>query len=305
MQRIDRDALWDMQVFAAVVDGGSIAAGARAVGATPSAISKRLAALERRLGTRLLHRTTRQLRITTEGATYVERARELLHTVAKLESCMQENGGALRGEIRISAPTLLGQELLTGVIARFLRQHPEVSAHLELSDRLVDLVSEPFDVAIRVATHLEAKELIARRVGVLETILVASPGYVKERGAPENVASLSTHAVLEAAFDGNRGRWDLQTRSGIKSVAVRGPLVCSSLGALRQAALAGLGVAQLPRYLVQSDLRARRLVHLLPKCTADQRSVFVVRASRAFVPSRVRALTEFIARELPALLKPS
>lgn len=299
---IDRDVLWDMQMLAAVVDGGSIAAGARAMRVTPSATSKRLAAMEQRLGVQLLHRTTRHLRITVEGASYLERARNLLSLVHDLERTTREERTALRGEVRLTAPALLGQEVVTGVLARLLLEHPELTVHLDLSDRCVDLASEPFDLAVRVAAKLSSPELVARRIATVQTTLVASPGYLSRRGTPPNVASLSEHAMLELAHDADRGNWHLQTAHGLRIVPVRPVFVCTRLAAIRQAAIAGVGIARLPTYLIQDDLAAGRLEQLLPKCVIDRRGVFLVRAPQSFVPPRVREVTEVLAREIPRAL---
>ena len=297
MARVDRDTLWDMQVFAAVVDGGSIAAGARTMGVSPSATSKRVAALEQRLGVRLLHRTTRQLRVTAEGAGYLERARDLLRQLEALESRTREEGGALSGEIRLTVPLVVGHHLVAPIVTRFLVEHPQVTMHFDLSDRFVDLASEPFDLAVRIAAKLEAKELVARRLGHVSSVLVAAPAYIEKHGEPRTMAQLSEHAVLELATAAQP--WRTHTLGGgtPSNIAIRGPMVCSTTEALRTAARAGLGIARLPWYLIARDLEEGRL-KLLAELPPDRRNVFLVRASRAYVPLRVRELADVLATDL-------
>ncbi|MBX3261483.1 MAG: LysR family transcriptional regulator [Labilithrix sp.] len=303
MRLLDRDLLWDMQVLTAVVDGGSIASGARSVGVSPSATSKRIASLERRLGVQLLHRTTRHMRLTLEGKSFVETARDVIAALDSLETSTRDTRSGLRGEVRVTAPTVLGQELVSGIVARFLLEHPDVVVHLELSDRMADLAHEPYDLAVRVAPRLSTKDLVARRVGNIRTALVASPSYLERQGSPANVAGLSEHTVLDLAHEANGGTWRVLTTSGTKTVSVRTSFVCSSPGGLRQAVLAGLGIARLPVYLVHDDLRERRLVRLFPSCVVEQRTVFLVRPSRSYVPVRVRELADRIVRELPNALR--
>lgn len=296
MTRVDRDALWDMQVFAAVVDGGSIAAGARTMGVSPSATSKRIAALEQRLGVRLLHRTTRHLRVTSEGAGYLERVRDLLRQLEALESRTREEGGALSGEIRLTVPVVIGHHIVAPIVTQFVLDHPQVTMHFDLSDRFVDLASEPFDLAVRVASKLEGKELIARRLGQVESILVAAPAYIDRAGEPRTIAQLSEHAVLELTTA--TLPWRTHTLgANAANIPIRGPMVCSTTEALRTAARAGLGIARLPYYLIQDDLRAGTL-RVLTDLPPDKRSIYLVRASRAYVPVRVRELGDVLAAKI-------
>jgi DNA-binding transcriptional LysR family regulator len=284
------------------VDGGTLAAAARALRVTPSSISKQLAKLERRLGVRLLQRTTRSLRVTAAGARYRAHAQRVMSALAEAEADVQSEETALAGALRVSAPTLLGQEAIAPIAARFLRENAGVELDLELTDRFVDLVSEPIDLAIRVASRLPESGLSARRLGLLSWHFVASPAYIKQRGAPRRPEDLGHHACLDLAHGTDRGRWRMAYGGAEVEVDVRGPLVSSSLVALHRSALAGLGVAQLPSYLVREDLERRRLVQVLPSAGTARRTVFAVQPSRSFAPPRVRAFTDFLAAELPAVV---
>ncbi|MFT3770318.1 MAG: LysR family transcriptional regulator [Minicystis sp.] len=299
---IDRDALWDMEVFLAVVEGGALAAAARALRVTPSAVSKQMARLEARLGVRLLQRTTRRLRPTPAGARYADHARRVVAALAEAEADVQTEGASLRGRLRVSAPTLLGQELVAPIVARFLLAHPDVMVDLDLTDRFVDLAAEPVDLAVRVAARLPASELSARKIGVVRWVLVASPAYLKRRATPKRAEDLADHACLDLAHAEDRTRWRLTAGGRAASVTVKGPLVSSSMVALHRAALAGAGIAQLPGYLVRADLAEGRLVQVLRGAELPRRFVFALQPSRALVPPRVRAFADFLAGELPAAI---
>lgn len=300
---IDKATLWDMQLFVAVIEGGSIAAGARAAAVTASAASKRITALEERLGVRLLQRTTRSLRTTDEGERYLVRAKDLLAGFAALESDVREQRGSLSGDVRLSAPTLLGQEVVSRVVARFSVAHPEVRVRLSLVDRLVDLTAESIDLAVRISDRLRSKELVARHAGVITSIPVASPAYLERRGRPTDAASLVGHALLELEHATPRGEWTLSRRDATEVIPVRGTLVVSSLGAIHRAALEGAGIAMLPTYLVADDLASGRLERALPATYSDRRTVFVVQPSRTYVPARVRALADALVVALPPALR--
>jgi len=309
MSLIDRDALWDMQILTAVVDGGSIAAGARALQVTPSATSKRIAALERRLGVQLLHRSTRHLRVTAQGQLYLNRARDLLSAVRALEQVTSDDSSVLRGEVRIIAPTVLGQELLTPILSHFLLQQSGVTLDLDLTERValserIDFSAETFDLAVCLAEpeHLPTGELVTRRVGTVQILLAASPAYLQRRGRPTKVAQLKEHAVLEHTASADRGHWRMTTAQGTRMVPVQAVFASSRIAAVKRAAVAGLGIARLPSYLIAEDLRHRRLEHVLPACVMEWRGVYLLRPAQKHTPKRVRALMDVLARELPKAL---
>lgn len=299
---IDREALWGMQVFLAVVEAKTIAAAARTLRVTPSAVSKQLAKLEQRLGTRLLQRTTRSLRVTSAGERYAARATVAVAALAEAEESARAEASAPRGPLRVSAPTVLGQELVAPIAARFLATHREVSMELELSDRFVDLAAEPIDVAIRIARRLRSSGTTARRLGVMGWTLVASPSYLEAHGAPRRPEDLALHRCLEIAHDLERGRWRLERGARHTRVAVSGPLVTTSLFVLRRAVLDGLGIARMPTYVVRAALDAGTLAVVLPTWRLEASTVYALQPSRLFVPSRTRAFVELLVDALPALL---
>ncbi|WP_437728090.1 LysR family transcriptional regulator [Sorangium sp. So ce861] len=301
---MDRDALWDMLVFREIAERGTLAGAARALGITPSAVSKQVSRLEARLGVRLVQRTTRSLRLTAAGVRYRQHAERLLVALDEAEADVQSERDALRGVIRVSAPTLLGQHVVAPLVARFLEAHPRVDIELDLSDGFIDLITERVDLAVRVAPALPSSGLTSRRLGVTTWYIVASPAYLERRGAPAAATDLSAHACLELAHADDRGAWELVVRGRSVKVPVRGPIVSSSIGALYRCALEGAGVGRFPEYLVRADIEASRLVRLLPKALTFRRPVHALQPTRAHVAPRVRALASFLAEHFPRALAP-
>jgi len=297
-ERMDRDALWSMILFLEVVERGTLAGAARALHVTPSAVSKQIAKLEERLGVRLAQRTTRTLRLTTAGMRYRDHALRVVTALDDAEADVQSEERALRGRIRVSAPASLGQRLVAPIVARFVGAHPEVEVDLDLSERLVDLVSEGIDLAVRVVPNLTSSGLTARKLGVMEWVLVASPSYLTRRSTPRSPVDLPSHVCLELAHAEDRGVWKLVVRGRPHAIAVRPAIVSSSQLALLSCAVEGAGIARLPHYLVRDALEAGRLTRVLPRATASRRSVFALMPTRAFVAPRVRAFADVLARDL-------
>jgi|APLak6261679142_1056127.scaffolds.fasta_scaffold00011_8 DNA-binding transcriptional LysR family regulator len=291
---LERDSLWELQVFAQVVDAGSIAAASRVLRLTPSAVSKRLAHLEARLGARLVHRTTRSLTVTPEGAALRARAEAVFEALTAAEH-VDGPEQPLRGLIRLTAPTLFGQEVIAPLVSSFLSAHPELQVELDVTDRFVDLVGESVDVAIRVAARLPPSSLVARKLVELDWSTVAAPSLLAKQPRLRGPDALTSLPCLESTNAAERGRWVFERAGHAREVPVRGPFVSSSLVAIRRAALDGLGVAQLPRWYVRDDLRAGRLRVALPGWKLRSRLVFAVQPSRALVPPRVRALVDHLA----------
>lgn len=289
-----RESVWELQVFAEVVDRGSIAAASRVLRVSPSAVSKRLAALEARLGARLVQRTTRSLRVTPEGAALRERVGGVFTAIEAAEAVVGQQHQTLTGRLRITAPTLLGNERLAPLLAEFCRRHPGLEVDLDVTDRFVDLIAEPVDVAVRVAARLPASGLSVRRWGRMPWVVAASPTYLNRVAPLTRPGQLASVACLESSHAAERGAWVLHRGERSWRVRVEGPFTCSGLGGLRHAVLAGLGVAQLPRWFIAADLAHGQLVEVLPRYRLAERSAWLVTPSRAFVPPRVRALTEFL-----------
>lgn len=289
------DRLAEMEIFVRVVEEGSFSAAATALGLTKSAVSKRVAALEDRLGARLLNRTTRRLSVTDAGAAFHGRAARILAEAEEAEaevSCLQ---AAPRGLLRVNAPVTFGVTHLGPLLPGFLGRHPELSVDLVLNDRFVDLVEEGFDVAVRIA-DLDDSSLIARRLCPSDRVVVASPAYVARHGAPATPEALAAHRCLLYSYLRRSGEWCLRHASGREArVRVEGAALRANNGdVLRQAAVDGLGVTMMPTFIVGADLAAGRLVRLLPDWQDATGAVHAVWPAGRFTPAKVRAFVDLL-----------
>ncbi len=294
-----------MAVFVAVVECGSLAAAARLTGLTPSAVSKVVSRLENTFGAPLLRRTTRSMTMTDAGQIFFERARGILHDLREVEHEMASNNAEPRGHLRVSASLLLGQTRVVPIVLAFMKKTPAVSLDLDLTDRAVDLVGERIDVAVRITSD-PPPAFVARRVGTLRRVLCASPSYLRARRAPQIPAELTEHTCLLLSGAAAWPVWNflpLGSGGAPESVRVSGRLRVSNTISLHEAARAGLGIAELPRYLVEDDLRARRLVALLEAYPSVEPGVFVVYAAGPRLPARVRELATHLVRELEKVLR--
>jgi DNA-binding transcriptional LysR family regulator len=300
----ERELVSGMSVFVAVVEGGSLAAAARRTGLTPSAVSKLVSRLEQGFGTRLLRRTTRRMTVTDSGQVFYERARGVLEELRGLEQEMASRDAVPRGRLRVSASLLLGQVRVLPLLLAFLKKSPALSLDLELTDRTVDMVGERIDIAVRITSEPPAS-FVARRVGVVRRVLCASPSYLRASGAPRAPADLAQHTCLQLSGDAGADLWSFRSNGaggGPVSVRIAPRLRFSSSVAVHEAAKAGLGIADLPDYLVEEDLRAKRLSRVLEQLETPPRSVYVIYAAGPLLPTRVREMASFLERELKKAL---
>jgi DNA-binding transcriptional LysR family regulator len=290
------DDLMSMAVFARVVREQSFTAAAPHLGLSKSVVSERVSALEHRLGTRLLHRTTRKLSLTPEGErlyVYVQRVLEAADEAADATSAL---GTRVAGRLRVTAPVGFGLVQLAGWLADFARAYPDIALELSVSDRVVDLVAESYDVAIRIASRMPDSAMLARRVATDHRIVVAAPAYLRARGEPRTVDDLRDHACLRLA--GNAAEWTFAGRGEARlRPAISGPLTADNLAVLRIAAVDGLGLAVMPRTAVGDDLAAGRLVAVLAGLRTEAMGIYLVSPHRN-VPAKVRAFMEFVAARI-------
>lgn len=278
----------EMVVFVRVVEEGSFVGAARALGLPKSTISRKVARLEDRLGVRLLHRTTRVVRTTAVGQAYFERCAALVSDAAEAEHLVTSRQERPSGMLRVTASVLFGQRCLSPVVTAFLAAHPEVTVELLLVNRFVDLVDEGFDLAIRAGTLTEA-DLVARRLGPVYMVLVASPAYLARRKAPVVPADLAAHDCIVVGNEPRTSTWPL----GGDRVAVKGPLTVNDLEVARDAALAGLGIARVPSFLVGAELGDGRLVRVLASVPHDNTGIFAVYPTRKHLSTAVRSFVDF------------
>jgi DNA-binding transcriptional LysR family regulator len=292
------DDLVSMAMFARVVEAKSFTAASAMLSVSKSAVSKRVAALEERLGARLLHRTTRRLSLTVEGAELYERCIQILRTADEVPGLVQGEGGEPRGVLRLNCPPIFSDMYLAGVTAEFVKRHPRVQIELSVNTAMVDLVGDRVDLAIRMSPALESSSLVARRLASTPKVLCASPAYVQGRGTPRTPDDLRAHDCLRFSPIPPEIEWKLAVGRSSVVVPVSGPIVADSAETLRQAALVGAGIVALPLFFVASDLAAGRLVRVLEAHPLADLGIYAVYTKGRFVPSKVRKFVDFLAAKL-------
>ncbi|MFT4102479.1 MAG: LysR substrate-binding domain-containing protein [Burkholderiaceae bacterium] len=290
----------ELTAFVAIADANSFTQAAERLHRDATVLSKRLRALETRLGVRLLERTTRRVRLTEAGAGYLERAREILRAIDEADrDAIATVTGEPRGHLRLALPDTFGRLWLKPAIYRFMRAHPKVTIEAELSNRFVDLIGERFDLAVRLG-ELTDSRLVARRIAARRRLLCASPDYLSRRGYPGQPEELSRHDCLLFTRLRQPDRWDLQDASGERRrVHVSGPLQSEDSELLAGAAQAGLGIMLGTDWLLASALRSGELVRVLPGWEViDDGAIYLVTPSGSAAASKTRAFGDWIAREL-------
>lgn len=251
----------DMRVFVRTVDRGSFSAAASDLGLTPSAVSKLISRLEDRLGVRLLSRTTRRLALTPEGEIYAARARQILADIDDAEAEVTRARGAPRGKLRINSGTAFGLHQLAPSLAEFLARYPEIDIDLSITDRLVDLVDENADIAVRSGRITDSPHVM-RKIADLQREICAAPSYLARRGTPKTPADLHDHDCIVVAVPG-LNRWPFRTRQGIDIVEVRPRVSTDDAEAALRLAIEGAGIVRLSDVIVGEPIRDGRLVSLL------------------------------------------
>jgi DNA-binding transcriptional LysR family regulator len=288
------DRFLEMQTFSSVVDAGSFVKAADVLGLSKAAVSRYVDALEERLGIRLLHRTTRRLSMTEEGQVFYARCKELLAGVDEAETEITSKSGEASGLLRLNAPVTFGVRHLAPLWGDFLKRHPRLKLDITLSDRVVDLVEEGFDVAVRISS-LASSTLVSRRLATTRPVLCASPKYLKANGVPKVPADLARHAIISYSYFSMKDEWTFEGPSGPVSVRTD-PVVHTNNGdTCRALALAHQGIILQPAFLIGPDLEAGALIELMPEFKSIEIGVFAVYPSRKHVPAKVRSLVEFLA----------
>jgi LysR family transcriptional activator of dmlA len=297
---IERDTLTAMAAFLAVVEAGSFSAAATKLGMTPSGVSKLMTRLEERLKTRLFYRSTRQIKLTDLGAVYFERSRRIFEDLDALETMMEERDDVPRGLLRVTAPVVLGHERVLPAVLAFRKTFPEVNIDFVLLDRVVDLIEERMDVAVRM-TATPPQSSVVRKLGDDVRALCASPAYLARRGKPRRPEDLKEHdclAFVPGGTDGPTAPWKLRAgASKVLSLRVGDSIRMNNTLSLYEACLAGLGIADLPAYLVGKDVRAGRLETVLDECVVPDRSVYAVYAPGRPAPARAREFVKLLVRQ--------
>ena len=286
------DRLKQIEAFVSVATRGSLSAAARAEGVTPAIVGRRLDALEARLGIKLLLRTTRKLTITFEGQAFLEDCQRLLNDLANAEATVSLGGVRAGGHLKVSAPAGFGRQHVAPLVDDFMRANPEVTVNLNLSDRLVDLINENVDCAIRIG-ELTDSSLVSVRLGEMRRMVVASPAYLVEHGVPRTPDDLAKHNCL--SLGQQRGWVFRHPDSGeTETIKVSGTFECNDGAVLHEWALAGRGLAWRSLWEVGRDLKEGRLTSVLDAWQAPPMGIYAVFPQRRHLPLRVRLFIDLL-----------
>ncbi|KGE50992.1 LysR family transcriptional regulator [Xanthomonas axonopodis] len=284
------DTLDAMRVFTAVAERSGFSAAADALDRSTASVTRQVAALEQRLGTRLLNRTTRRVSLTSAGSAYYQRCLQLLADLDDLEATIGAQALEPAGVLRVNAPVSYGIERLGALLPGFRARYPQVELDLSLSDRLVDMVEEGFDVAIRI-TRQPAPMLIARQLG---TVRIASPAYLARTGTPRHPSDLAGHECLLYHYSPTGDEVRFHGPEGDIAVRLHGGLRANNGHVLNAAALAGQGIAMRPDFLAEPHLSAGRLVRILPEYALGEVGIFAVYTSRSHLAPKVRSFIDYL-----------
>ncbi len=287
------DQFKQISTFVEVAARGSLSAAARAEGIAPAMIGRRLDALEERLGVKLLQRTTRKIALTNEGIAFLEDCQRILAELENAEAAVSERSARASGHLLISAPAGFGRQHVAPLIPSFLAQHRDVSITLNLNDRVVDLIGEGIDVAIRIAA-LSDSNLIGVKLADNRRVVVASPDYIRRHGAPSSLDELAKHNCLPISSEGSQRGWTFRQNGRNVTLKVTGNMVCNDGAVLHDWALNGKGLAWRSMWEVGTAIESGALVTVLDEFAAPGNDIYAVFAQRRHLPLRIRAFVDFL-----------
>jgi DNA-binding transcriptional LysR family regulator len=287
------DKFQEMRAFVAVADAGSFVRAAESLALSKAAVSRFVNELEARLGVRLMHRTTRKLSLTEEGEVFHTRCQALLADIAEAEAEVSSRSGEAAGLVKVNAPFTFGILHLAPLWGEFKARHPHVTLDVTLSDRVVDLVEEGYDLAVRIA-RLPSSTLISRKLSATRMVVCASPQYLERAGTPQHPSQLARHAVLAYSHWSGRDEWQFDGPDGPVSVKTEPWIRTNSGDTCRAGALRDQGIVMQPSFLVGTDLAAGTLVELLPQYRALELGIYALYPTRKHVTPKVRLLIDFL-----------
>lgn len=293
----DTDRWGAMIAFVAVADRSSFADAAGALGLSASALSRRVSQLEDRLGCRLFNRTTRQVALTEAGVHYLEQCRAIIEQADAADAAASMHAIEPRGVLRVGLPNLYGQLRIAPLLPDFLARHPGVSLQLNFDDRYADLVDRRLDVSVRIGNQFSG-DFITRKLAPNPRYVCASPDYLKKRGQPRVPRDLADHDCLHFSPLLEPGRWRLSRKGQTVEPAVRTVMAADNAEALRQAAVAGLGLAILAHFVVAEDLKAGRLVSVLTEWTVAESYIHVIYSNARYLPLKTRAFVDYLVEKI-------
>ncbi len=292
------DKLKAISIFVEIADHGSMSGAARSLGVVNSVITKNLNELESWLGKKLVFRSTRNLRLTQDGMNYLEECRAVLNQIERLESKAHQDEKVLQGQVNITAPLYLGQFLLAPSMADFHKAFPLININLVLSDSFEDMVNEGFDIALR-ASQMPDSSYISRRLKPGSLKLVASPGYLREYGEPTSPKALKDHQCIVEHGSGDRRRWRFKNKGGKQtSISVNGSFRVNYGGMVKELCIQGLGIAQLPDFIVEEGLGSGKLVELLPEQALDNFYIHLLYHQKSTTNSVVKAVVDYLVEKI-------
>jgi DNA-binding transcriptional LysR family regulator len=285
----------DVAAFVRVVENSGFAKAARELGVPTSTVSRAVARLEESVGVRLLHRTTRNLSVTSEGHAFHQRVAPLVRSLRDATRTLGSGGKEPEGLLRVTAPNDIGSAFLSEEVVRFAERYPLLHVELTLTNRKLNLVSEGLDIAVR-AGRLESSSLVARKIGTLQVELYASPTYAERARLPSNVGELSRHEIV--AFGARDGKisWELEGPRGAESVELACRIGCDDYGFVRATLVAGGGIGLIPRMIAASEVATGRLVRVLPEYGVSGAALYVIYPSARQVPTKVSVFRDFLAK---------
>lgn len=287
--------------FVRVVQAGSFSAAARNLKMPVSTVSTKIARLEDELKTSLLRRTTRKLHLTEAGERFFTHAARAISELQEAQAATSSDHGEPQGTLRITATVDLGTTILPDLVSEFLHQNPLVKIELLLTDRVVDLVGEGVDLAIR-AGHLEDSSLVSRKLGVTHFEAYASPAYTKKQGIPKKPQDLEKHECLVFSVSHDSSTWELHNGGKVASIDVKSRFAANNLASLHRMVLNGQGIGLLPSFLCSADVEAGRLIPLLNGWTAERVPVSIVYPKQSFVPRALRVFSDFLTQHTSQVL---
>jgi DNA-binding transcriptional LysR family regulator len=296
------DHLGAIRTFIEIADQGSLTGAADALALSRAMVSRHLEGLERWLGVRLLHRTTRRVSLSDAGMEALPRLRQMLELAADLQAVSGARRAEPTGKLRIATSLSFAVSCLTHAIVEFQQQYPRIAVELLTIDRAVDLVAERIDLAVRITNRLD-EGLVARRLATCRSVLCASPAYLAQHGQPQRPGDLSAHACITHAY-GSRAEYRLSHAGRMAVQAVAGPLSGSETAVIRQAALADAGIAMLPTYFVGDDLARGSLVRVLPDHEPEPLGIHAIYLSRQHQPVPLKLLIDFLAERFGGDIAP-
>jgi DNA-binding transcriptional LysR family regulator len=299
------DRLRIIETFIAVADAASFGNAANKLGLSKASVSAAISTLERQVGTRLLHRTTRSVALTHDGAAYRDRCLQLLNEYDDMEQLFQNSDVALAGKLRIDMPVRIARNIVIPQLPSLLRQHPKLAIEISATERLVDLVHEGFDCVVRVGP-LRDSNLIAKQLGHLRMVNCISPSYAKRHGTPKSPATLQSHFLVGYShqFAGKPESFEYQHDERIIEIALPTYITVNNADAYEAACLAGLGIIQVPHIGVTDLLAEKKLIAVLPRHNASPMPVHILYSSRRVMSRRLRAVIEWLSSLLaPQLIR--